>query len=302
MDNKSLTNIDKLDADNYQTWKLLIEMVLLHQDLWSVVDGSWARPSEGDKDLAEWKKRANKAKALIILSLQLSQLEHVRRLETPSEIWEKLKEVHEPKGRQHRLFLRRKFFTMKMQEGDSMQEHINKIKSLQDKLESMGATLQEEDVLTVLLASLPETYETLVIALESAGDNLTEQQVIVRLLQEEARRKENALSNGKKEGEAFLTTKGKFKGIPKAQKKTGSGSGPLDKSKDKCHSCGKVGHWAKDCRSKQSYDKKVTKASSEANEVHALDAFMTVGTSSGNPWYIDSGASEHFSHHLWHRR
>ena len=76
MDNKSLANIDKLDTDNYQTWKLLMEMVLLHQDLWFLVDGSTPMPST-EKDLAEWKKKANKAKALIILSLHMSQLEHV---------------------------------------------------------------------------------------------------------------------------------------------------------------------------------------------------------------------------------
>lgn len=73
MDNTSLINIDKLDSDNYQTWKLLMEMVLLYQDIWSVVDGSYKEPSMGEKDYAEWKKRVNKAKAFIILSLHTSQ-------------------------------------------------------------------------------------------------------------------------------------------------------------------------------------------------------------------------------------
>jgi hypothetical protein len=86
MDNKSLTNIDKLDGDNYQTWKLLMEMVLLHQDLWSVVDGSFKEPQVGEKDYAEWKRRANKAKALIILSLHTSQLELICKLELPAQI------------------------------------------------------------------------------------------------------------------------------------------------------------------------------------------------------------------------
>ena len=202
---KASSPIEKLDSDNYQTWKLFMEMVLLHQDLWNVVNGSWKKPAQNNADYQNWIRKSDKARALIILSLHTSQLEHVRKLQDPEEIWKKLKDVHEPQGRQHRLYLRRKFFTMKMQEGDSMQDHINKIKALQDKLESMGGNLQEEDVLTVLLASLPESYETLVISLESQGE-ITETQVITRLLQEEARRKENLLDSTKKEGKAFFYT------------------------------------------------------------------------------------------------
>src|SRR3979411_743647 len=104
---------------------------------------------------------------------------------------------------------------MKMYEGDSMQEHINKIKGLQDKITSMGGKLEEEDILTVLLSSLPESYETLVISLESQ-DPLTEKQVIIRLLHEEARRKGNQLESSK-EGEAFIMQK-QFQGAQKNSK------------------------------------------------------------------------------------
>jgi hypothetical protein len=127
---KSTSSIDKLDTENYPTWKLMMEMVLLHQDLWNVVDGTLKKPGQNHADYQNWIRKAAKAKALIILSLHTSQLEHIRNIEGPQEIWDKLKEVHEPQGRQHRLYLRRKFFTIKMQEGDNMQDHINKIKSI----------------------------------------------------------------------------------------------------------------------------------------------------------------------------
>ena len=293
---KAATPIDKLDSNNYQTWKLMMEMVLLHQDLWNIVDGSWKKPAENHGEYQNWMKKAAKARALIILSLHISQLEHVRKLEHPQEIWEKLKEVHEPTGRQHRLYLRRKFFTMKMQEGDHMQDHINKIKSLQDKLESMGGNLQDEDVLTVLLASLPESYETLVITLESQAE-ITEQQVIVRLLQEEARRKETH-EGSSKEGEAFYMQK-QFPGVKKNSK--GKKTQQIDKSKDTCHACGKVGHWANECRNKHSKKNKKYKKNNQegqANEAEVLDAFFTSNISKKVPtttWYIDSGTSEHLS-------
>ena len=41
---KSSLSIEKLDGDNYHNWKLMIEMVLVYQDLWGVVDGSEPKP------------------------------------------------------------------------------------------------------------------------------------------------------------------------------------------------------------------------------------------------------------------
>src|SRR5271169_1199348 len=179
---------------------------------------------------------------------------------------------------------------MTMEDGETMQEHINKIKGLKDKIQSMGGTIQEEDVLTVLLSSLPETYETLVIALESQGDLLTENQVIVHLLHEEARRKLGSL----KEGNAFIMQR-QLLGAQKNSK--GKKTFTIDKSKDTCHACGKRGHWAYECRNKNSTKKKYTedKKEGQANEAEVLDAFYASEDkkTTTTTWYIDSGTSEH---------
>ena len=80
---KKTQQIDKLDSNNYQTWKLMMEMVLLHQDLWNIVDGSWKKPAENHGEYQNQMKKAAKARALIILFLHISQLKHVRKLEHP---------------------------------------------------------------------------------------------------------------------------------------------------------------------------------------------------------------------------
>src|SRR5579871_6418566 len=289
---KSSLSIEKLDGDNYHNWKLMIEMVLVYQDLWGVVDGSEPKPIQNQAGYVAWMKKASKARALIITSLQMSQVEHIRKLESPQEIWEKLKKVHEPQDRQHRLFLRRKFFTLKMQEGDSIQDHINKIKLYQDKLEAMGGNLQEEDVLAVLLASLPESYETLMLTLE-AQPEITVKHVISHLLQEETRRKQGLPGSSKNEGEAYFMQKQNFnnKKNPK-----GKGNFNIDKSKDTCNACGKIGHWANKCRSKKGKPKK-NNQDGQANEAEVLQAFYTSEDTmkSSTIWYIDSGTSEHLS-------
>ena len=79
----------------------MIEMVLMYQDLWGVVDESKPKPFQNQAGYVAWMKKAGKARALIITLLQMSQVEYIRKLESPQEIWEKLKEVHEPQDRQH---------------------------------------------------------------------------------------------------------------------------------------------------------------------------------------------------------
>ena len=71
-----------------------------------------------------------------------------------------------------------------------MQEYINKMSMISNQLKTIGATLTDEDMATQLLFSLPESYDNLVIALESRDEIPTAQQVRVRLLQEEVRCKE----------------------------------------------------------------------------------------------------------------
>ena len=84
-----------------------------------------------------------------------------------------------------------------------------------------------------------------------------------------------------------------------AQKNSkGKKSSMIDKSKDICHACEKVGHWANECRSKNSTKKKNKKDSKEdhANDAEVLDAYYaSEDNTTTTTQYIDSGASEHLT-------
>ena len=74
--------------------------------------------------------------------------------------------------------------------GDNMMEHINKLKSLAEQLESVGAPTSEDDQVATLLCSLPDSYNNLIFALESRVKDMHMEFVIARLLHEESKRKE----------------------------------------------------------------------------------------------------------------
>ncbi|GMF64825.1 unnamed protein product [Phytophthora fragariaefolia] len=72
-----------------------------------------------------------------------------------------------------------------MAEGDGVLEHINKIKTLAEQLDAVGAPVSEDDLEITLLASLNESYQFLITALESRADSLTWELVTARLLHED---------------------------------------------------------------------------------------------------------------------
>ncbi|GMF43610.1 unnamed protein product [Phytophthora lilii] len=77
-----------------------------------------------------------------------------------------------------------------MEEGDDVLEHINKIKTLAEQLDAVNAPVSEDDLVITLLASLSESYQFLITALESRADSLTWELVTARLLHEDMKRKE----------------------------------------------------------------------------------------------------------------
>jgi len=151
-----------------------------------------------------------------------------------------------------------------------MQQYINKVITLAEELEGIEAPVSDEDIAMTLLCSLPESYENLIVALESRADDLTAEFVQARLLQEEARRKET--NTVKQEDSAFfLKNKGKGdvqKGKWKDQR--------LQKKKFpfNCYNCGKQGHRAAECYSKVTEGKSQGKGSQK--DVNALAAAFTV--------------------------
>ena len=70
------------------------------------------------------KKKDNCALAQIALTVGNSELIHIKGAQTSREAWLKLCKVYEAKGLAAKIFLRRKFFNVKLKEGDSMQSHI----------------------------------------------------------------------------------------------------------------------------------------------------------------------------------
>ena len=186
-ESESARSIEKFNGENFSLWKFRMEMVLSSMDLWEIVDESEKPPlADADsKDIKEFNRRAKKALSIIGLSLANSQLAHIKSCKTPAQAWKALCNIHETKSLSNILFVRRKFFTIKMQEGDDLMAHINHVKELADQLTSFEVPVREEDVVMTLLESLPPSFDNLIIALETLRlEDLTLEFVTARMMHE----------------------------------------------------------------------------------------------------------------------
>jgi len=90
-----------------------------------------------------------------------------------------------------------------MNEGDGSIEHLKQMKVLTDQLGATSVMIEEDQIVT-LLGSLPSSYATIVIALETNMDNLTLQFVQEALINEEQKRvNDNNDSSGAASGGAI---------------------------------------------------------------------------------------------------
>ena len=157
--------------------------------------------------------------------------------------------------------------------------------------------ITEEDRVVHLLASLPESYDILVTALEASVEVPKMEIVTERLLHEERKIKEKHGSE---------TSDGTMKAM--FVNRQSKGKGP------KCYHCGKFGHIKRNCRElnsskldddkNEAYDNKhkannaaesrQAENSSDSDEVGLMinHAFSSL-TKKENAWIIDSGATCH---------
>ena len=280
-----------LNGSNYATWKLQCQMALLKEDLWGIVNETETPPGRDAPagTVTKYRTRKDRALATIVLGIDSSLLYLIGEPEEPVEVWKKLRSQFQKKTWANKLVLRRKLHSLRLKQGEPVQEHIKKMTEIFNELDAIGTKTEEEDRVVQLLASLPESYDTLVTALE-ANENVPSMEVVIdRLLYEERKSKERHEETMTDHGEALSArSKQKWKrGV-------------------RCHQCGKLGHIQKDCyeRNERKYEKPKKPHShknsnwKKKNEngtsiglvaVHVLAADGELR----NNWIIDSGATCH---------
>ena len=318
----SLTqSIEKLDGSmatgqsNYNAWRFRIIRILKEKDLLTAIEDSTVSTTKDDQ-----------AFTIVTLNIKDSQIPYIQDATTTKEAWAALKEVHQGIGMNGKMVLMQRLWGLKMVEGEDMAKHLNQCRELSNQLRSLsvdGKGMEDSELVTILTLSLPESYEPLVMALQSRSDTITFDTMAGRLLQEAGRRhigQANQTAQGNLQSpqtaftaqRALIATRGyrgriSYQGRGRGgfrtrrQESFGSGSAGQEPRRNtptpqntKCHYCGRIGHWKKEC-----YKKKADEASAGTGERPKEFTFLAKDPISlpESGWIIDSGASQHITHY-----
>lgn len=125
----SITRIDALNRENYNTWKMHMEALLIKNNAWGYVSGTKPRPEVMPNDSASrmaydaWTINDRKTRSDIILSISSTELKQIKGCETSRDVWRRLEEIYKFEGPARKAMLLKQLIITRMQKGDNVREH-----------------------------------------------------------------------------------------------------------------------------------------------------------------------------------
>lgn len=187
--------VEKLNSENYFTWKYKMELLRIKENLWNIIDEVKPELKDDGSNKTEvdaWKRKDNQTRSIIGLLVEDSQLYLIRTKRTARATWLALKDYHEKDTLGNKVSLMRRICSSRMDETGNIETHISELTDLFQRLVDLGEEqLSEKWMVAMILSSLPRSYDTLVTALEARSEaDITMPLVKSKLINEYNRRKE----------------------------------------------------------------------------------------------------------------
>ncbi|KAI1298299.1 Retrovirus-related Pol polyprotein from transposon TNT 1-94 [Halotydeus destructor] len=282
-------------------WSQQMKNFMSAKDVMGVVDNTWPKPTDEDKDgQRDWVKANYKAMYFLQTSVEENVYEHIEACETAAEIWEKLANVFQKISATDKLAASTAFHTYRFDGSTTMAIHISTVENLAKKLKGFGEAMAESYLVAKLLQGLPDRYASVATGLSFLEEKEhTFKKVSQVLLQEEARQQDTVVSEALSLATSKLSVgQKKFEGQRSGQVK------PRQKKalKDiECFHCHKKGHYKSDCRQlkRDTTGSKQEKPEVMMAQYSAMSADVDVAQGPASEyWIADTGATKHCTGHL----
>lgn len=252
--NSFATKILQFDGLNYNNWQYRLKILLDKEGLTKYIEIDLETILTEEKDTQKHPKMRKEEKtciSFIVQSIHDSQLEYVKDQTTAKGMIDNLKQVFERKSIAGQLLLRKQLLTMKYDEKDNITDHFLQFDKRIRELKSIGAKMEDMDVICHLILTLPKSFDNLITALETMNaKDLSLEFVKARLLDEYGKRHGRHDEHGNSNKAMAMHTK----------------------SAIVCHHCGKSGHKKAQCfKLKGNMKKTHSNKSSDANNTSSTN-------------------------------
>ena len=178
--------VKKFNSQNFSLWKMQMEDYLYQKDLYLPLRRKTKMPT-GMTD-EEWNLLDRKALGTVRLCLATSITFNISKETMAEGLIKALEKLYEKPSASNKVFLMKWLFNMKMLEGGSVADHLNDFNIVTSQLCSVGVNFDDEVRALLLLFSLPESWNGLVMAISnsvSGSSTLKFDDVVGAILSEE---------------------------------------------------------------------------------------------------------------------
>src|SRR5258708_31330629 len=171
----------KLNNENYEIWKILMEAILIRKQLRDVALGWTPRPAGPPNAVRAWDRKNQEAWAELQLAVEWDQLAHMT-AEDASEIWAELECVHRSTRFTTRIGLKQQLWKMKIKDGQRMASWISDVKGIVFQLSQIRVAVPDEDIILVLTNGLLTPYNHFILTLNSTPSEVSNLNYIIGCL------------------------------------------------------------------------------------------------------------------------
>ncbi|KAI4330353.1 hypothetical protein MLD38_028650 [Melastoma candidum] len=239
----------KLSSDNYQLWSSLMTSYLVSTDLFQYVDGTILAPSlhlslptgltAANPSYPPWLKINHSVRATLLATISQDLMMEVYDILPAYDIWSTVRSRFLENTMARELELREQLLSLRLTT-QPMSTYLRDMKSVADRLNSIGKTIPPTELITYTLRGLPRDYNTLVTTLSYATVGLTFDQLRANLLNHEQRLRQQEAADSFSPPTALYSTKhshsrGRDLTRPSPSQRGGRGRHPQSSSRHSPH-------------------------------------------------------------------
>jgi hypothetical protein len=117
-----------------------------------------------------WDAEESSAKILIVASLPDHVFNRIKTKTNTKDIWDAIKEIYQKQSKMITVDLGQKLQGTKLGDDEDARAHFIQLSDMKEQLASMGKIIDDDEFASILLRSLPSSYESTVNAINAAAD------------------------------------------------------------------------------------------------------------------------------------
>ena len=181
---------------------------------------------------------------------------------TTADLMKALSDMYEKSSANNKVHLMKKLFNLKMVENASVAQHLNEFKTITNQLSSVEIDFDDEIRALIVLASLPNSWESMRMAVSNSTgkEKLKYNDIRDLILAKEICRRDAGETSGS--GSTLnleIRGRGNDRNSNRGRSKSRNSNRNRNKSRSgqqvQCWNCGKTGHFRRQCKSPKKKNK-----------------------------------------------